>query len=50
MQADNRTENHAGHGTHGKAANGFRKIGRGMGTAEDFAAGIRNKKAYAKGG
>ena len=50
MQADNRTENHAGNGTHGKAANGFLTVCHGMGTAEDLAAGIRNKESYAKGG
>jgi hypothetical protein len=50
MQADNRPEVYAGHGTHGSPAYGYGKIGSGMGAAQDLAPGERNPAGDAEGG
>ena len=50
MQGNNRPEVHAGYGTHGKPVNGYGKSGRGMGAAQDRAAGERNPAIDAEGG
>jgi hypothetical protein len=50
MQANNRPEVYAGHGTLGSPAYGYGKIGCGMGAAQDLAPGKRNPAVDAEGG
>jgi hypothetical protein len=50
MQGGNRPEAYAGHGTHGKSADGNGTGGHRMGAAKDDAAGKRNPQIIAEGG
>ena len=50
MQTRNRAKVYAGHGSHGKPADGFGTCGFCMGTAQDVAAGKRDTGHDKKGG